>query len=39
MENASESLDFERAARYRDQIAMLRRAQERNSVTGAQAGA
>ncbi|PYE35621.1 excinuclease ABC subunit C [Idiomarina fontislapidosi] len=36
MENASESLDFERAARYRDQIAMLRRAQERNSVTGAQ---
>ena len=36
MENASESLDFERAARYRDQIAMLRRTQERNSVTGAQ---
>ncbi|MGM0526564.1 MAG: excinuclease ABC subunit UvrC [Pseudomonadota bacterium] len=36
MENASEALDFERAARYRDQIAMLRRTQERNSVTGAQ---
>ncbi|RUO77489.1 excinuclease ABC subunit UvrC [Idiomarina seosinensis] len=36
METASEALDFERAARYRDQIAMLRRTQERNSVTGAQ---
>ncbi|WP_404402824.1 excinuclease ABC subunit UvrC [Idiomarina seosinensis] len=36
MEQASESLDFERAARYRDQIVMLRRAQERNSVTGSQ---
>lgn len=36
MEQASEQLDFEKAARYRDQIAMLRRTQERNSVTGAQ---
>ena len=36
MEQASEALDFERAARYRDQIAMLRRTQERNSVTGSQ---
>ncbi|MGM0481986.1 MAG: excinuclease ABC subunit UvrC [Pseudomonadota bacterium] len=36
MEQASESMDFERAARYRDQIVMLRRAQERNSVTGSQ---
>ncbi len=36
MENASAALDFEKAARYRDQIAMLRRTQERNSVTGAQ---
>lgn len=36
METASADLNFERAARYRDQIAMLRRTQERNSVTGAQ---
>lgn len=36
MEAASDALNFEKAARYRDQIAMLRRTQERNSVTGAQ---
>lgn len=36
MEHASETLDFEKAARFRDQIASLRKTQERNSVTGAQ---
>lgn len=36
MEHASEALDFEKAARFRDQIASLRKTQERNSVTGAQ---
>lgn len=36
MEKASADLAFERAARFRDQIAMLRQVQERNSVTGAQ---
>ncbi|ATZ74398.1 excinuclease ABC subunit C [Idiomarina sp. X4] len=36
MEQASEALEFEKAARFRDQIAALRKTQERNSVTGAQ---
>ena len=36
MEQASEALEFEKAARFRDQIASLRKTQERNSVTGAQ---
>ncbi|AAV81494.1 excinuclease ABC subunit UvrC [Idiomarina loihiensis] len=36
MEQASTDLDFERAARFRDQIAALRKTQERNSVTGSQ---
>lgn len=36
METASEQLDFEKAARYRDQIVALRRVQERNSVSGNQ---
>lgn len=36
METASNSLDFERAARFRDQIAALRQVQERNAVTGNQ---
>jgi excinuclease ABC subunit C len=35
MESASEALDFELAARYRDQIASLRRVQERQYVSGA----
>ncbi|HKJ75710.1 MAG TPA: excinuclease ABC subunit UvrC [Gammaproteobacteria bacterium] len=34
MEAASEALDFEAAARYRDQIAQLRRVQERQYVSG-----
>lgn len=36
MEAASTTLDFERAARFRDQIAALRQVQERNAVTGNQ---
>ncbi|WP_411358404.1 excinuclease ABC subunit UvrC [Pseudidiomarina salilacus] len=36
MDTASEALEFERAARYRDQIAALRQVQERNAVTGNQ---
>ena len=35
MESASRRLDFEMAARYRDQIASLRRVQERQYVSGA----
>ncbi|MEM7252308.1 MAG: excinuclease ABC subunit UvrC [Pseudomonadota bacterium] len=35
MENASQNLDFEFAARYRDQITALRRVQERQYVSGA----
>lgn len=35
METASEKLEFEQAARYRDQIAALRRSQERQYVSGA----
>ncbi|MCB1739232.1 MAG: excinuclease ABC subunit UvrC [Gammaproteobacteria bacterium] len=35
MENASRSLAFEQAARYRDQIKALRRVQERQYVSGA----
>ena len=34
MEAAAEALDFEEAARYRDQIASLRRVQERQYVSG-----
>ncbi len=34
MEEASEALEFERAARYRDQIANLRRVQEKQYVMG-----
>lgn len=34
MEQASEQLDYERAARIRDQIALLRRIQERQHVSG-----
>ncbi|NIP72038.1 MAG: excinuclease ABC subunit UvrC [Gammaproteobacteria bacterium] len=34
MEKASEALDFELAARYRDQITSLRRVQERQYVSG-----
>ena len=34
MEAAAEALDFETAARYRDQIAQLRRVQERQYVSG-----
>ncbi len=34
MEEASQALDFELAARYRDQIASLRRVQERQYVSG-----
>ncbi|WP_281254048.1 excinuclease ABC subunit UvrC [Solemya velesiana gill symbiont] len=34
MEQASEKLEFEQAARYRDQIAALRRIQERQYVSG-----
>ncbi len=36
MEQASTVLDFERAARFRDQIAAMRKVQERNAVTGNQ---
>ena len=36
MERASQNLDFEFAARYRDQIANLRRIQERQYVSGAE---
>ncbi|KFZ31884.1 excinuclease ABC subunit C [Pseudidiomarina salinarum] len=36
MEQASGDLDFERAARFRDQISALRKIQERNAVTGNQ---
>ncbi|MCL4409800.1 MAG: excinuclease ABC subunit UvrC [Gammaproteobacteria bacterium] len=36
MENASMALEFEKAARYRDQITALRRIQEQNSVSGNQ---
>ena len=35
MESASKRLEFERAGRYRDQIASLRRVQERQHVIGA----
>ncbi len=34
MENASTTLDFEQAARYRDQITSLRRVQEKQYVSG-----
>ena len=34
MEQASERLDFEQAAVFRDQIASLRRVQERQYVSG-----
>lgn len=34
MEDASQALEFERAARYRDQIGSLRRIQERQYVSG-----
>lgn len=36
MEEASIDLQFEKAARYRDQISALRKIQERNAVTGNQ---
>lgn len=36
MNAASEQLEFEKAGRYRDQIAALRAVQERNAVTGNQ---
>ena len=36
MEKASKSLEYERAGRYRDQIASLRRVQERQYISGAQ---
>ncbi|HET8817745.1 MAG TPA: excinuclease ABC subunit UvrC [Pseudidiomarina sp.] len=36
MEQASTDLQFEKAARYRDQISALRKIQERNAVTGNQ---
>ncbi|WP_092590692.1 excinuclease ABC subunit UvrC [Pseudidiomarina indica] len=36
MEQASQALDFERAARFRDQIIAMRKVQERNAVTGNQ---
>ena len=36
MENAATRLDYEAAARYRDQIASLRRVQERQYISGAQ---
>ncbi|RUO79333.1 excinuclease ABC subunit UvrC [Pseudidiomarina taiwanensis] len=36
MEQASQSLEFERAARFRDQISALRKVQERNAITGNQ---
>ena len=36
MEQASSSQQYEAAARYRDQIASLRRVQERQYVSGAQ---
>lgn len=36
MESVSDALDFERAARFRDQIGALRQVQERNAVTGNQ---
>lgn len=36
MESASSALEFEKAARYRDQISALRRIQEQNSVSGNQ---
>ncbi|MEX1222545.1 MAG: excinuclease ABC subunit UvrC [Idiomarina sp.] len=36
MEHSSQALEFERAARFRDQITALRQVQERNSVTGNQ---
>lgn len=36
MDNASQELAFERAARIRDQIAALRKVQEKNAVTGTQ---
>ena len=35
MESASHALEFERAARYRDQISDLRRVQARQYVSGA----
>ena len=34
MENASEDLDFERAAHYRDQIASLKAVQEKQFISG-----
>ncbi|RUO44101.1 excinuclease ABC subunit C [Aliidiomarina taiwanensis] len=36
MDQASQALDFEKAAELRDQIAALRQVQERNAVSGAQ---
>ncbi|MGX5913902.1 excinuclease ABC subunit UvrC [Aliidiomarina sp. Khilg15.8] len=36
MEGASENLEFEKAARFRDQIAALRQVQDRNAVSGNQ---
>lgn len=38
MEQASEALEFEQAARYRDQIANLRRVQEKQYVMGEEGG-
>jgi excinuclease ABC subunit C len=36
MQGASENLEFEKAARFRDQIAALRQVQDRNAVSGNQ---
>ena len=36
MQNASENLDFEKAARFRDQISALRQVQDKNAVSGNQ---
>ncbi len=38
MEKAAAALDFERAAQYRDQIATLKRIEERQFVSGAEGG-
>lgn len=36
MQNASQALDFETAARFRDQISALRQVQDKNAVSGSQ---
>lgn len=36
MEDASQQLEFEKAARFRDQIAALRQVQDKNAVSGSQ---